>query len=427
MTKSTVFAIVLTCGLLSLPSEAAQRPAPELADAVVGATPVAHATVGSDTGETAGMPQPAGTGLRRLLRANGGSAAKVSQLTASLYAAWWENLVDDDGDGNVSRGDLMWDADVTGGSGSLYVEYDVFRRRAGASDWVILGTVGPHTITDDSPDDSYGMTINGDGPPAQYEYAIGVAQVGASHYDDMRYPSEDGDLGPVGVEGAEYDGGGGADASSLWVAVGASTPGVGGTFWRTDLGVLNRGNGVVNVTITVHTSAGPVSATDQIADGGQVIYHDLLGQLGETKGSIQVTSDRRISVTSRTYNDRGAAGTDGQFLDGLELSQGASAGESFVLMHLVADGGWRTNLGFQNMGASQAQLSVTYFGSDGYQIGGPVLVSIAPSQVDDSTARFPAGNAGYAVVRVTAGTGVQAYASVIDPITGDATTIPMKF
>jgi len=245
--------------------------------------------------------------------------------------------------------------------------------------------------------------------------------------DYLRYPSDDGDLGLVGVEGAEHNSGAGGAVTSLWVAIGASTSGVGGTFWRTDLGVLNRGSGTANITITVHTSAGAVSATDQIADWSQAIYYDILAQLGQTKGSIQVTSDRQISVTSRTYNDRGAAGTDGQFLDGLQPSQGASAGESFVLMHLVADSGWRTNLGFQNMGGSQARLSVTYYDSDGYQIGNPVSLSIAPNQVNDSTARFPSGYVGYAEVQVTAGSGVQGYASVIDPITGDGTTIPMKF
>lgn len=218
-----------------------------------------------------------------------------------------------------------------------------------------------------------------------------------------------------------------AGASSLWVAVGASDSGIGGTYWRTDLCVLNRGSGPANITITVHTSHGPVSATDQITGWGQAIYYDILGQLGEAKGSIQVTSDRAISVTSRTYNDQGSAGTNGQFLDGLELSQGAVAGETFVLMHLYADGGWRSNLGFQNMGSSQAQLSVTYYDSDGYQIGSPVSVLLAPGRVNDSTARFPSGYSGYAEVQVTAGLGVQGYGSVIDPITGDATTIPMKF
>jgi hypothetical protein len=426
MTKRAVLAIVLTGGLLSLPSQAAQRPDSEPAGAVPGANRVVRATVATATSETGGMSQPAGSGLHRLLRATGGPAARVSDLTATVDGAWWENLVDNDGDAYASRGDLMWDAGVTGGSGSLSVEYDVLSRPAGGSDWVLLQTVGPDTLSSDSPDDSYGTTISGDGAPALYEFAIGVAQVGADHYDDLLYPSDDDDLGPVALEGADHDGGSG-DAISLWVAVGASAPGMNGTFWRTDLGVLNRGSGAANITITVHTSDGPVSFPDQIADRGQAIYPDILHQLGQSKGSIQVTSDRAISVTSRTYNDRGAAGTDGQFLDGLALSQGASAGQSFVLMHLVADGGWRTNLGFQNMGSSQAQLSVTYFDSVGNQIGSPVSVSVAPSQVDDGTAKFPPGNIGYAEVRVTAGSGVQGYASVIDPITGDATTIPMKF
>ncbi len=427
MTRRTVFAIVLSCGLLSLPSQAAERQVPEPAGAVGGAILLVHATAGTAPGGVAGMVRPAGTGLLRLAPTAAGATAGVSALTASIYDAWWENVVDNDGDGYASQADLMWDADVSGGSGSLSVEYDIYNRLAGASDWVRVRTVGPQTIAGVSSGDAYGTTISGSGAPANYEYAIGVAQVGADHYDDLRYPSDDADLGQVRLEGAANDSGGGGNASSLWVAVGASTGGAGGTFWRTDLGVLNRGSGAANITITIHTNAGSVSATDQVAFGAQAVYHDILAQLGQTKGSIQVTSDRPISVTSRTYNDRGAAGTDGQFLDGLEPSQGASAGESFVLMHLVASGGWRTNLGFQNMGGSQAQVSVTYFDSNGYQIGSPVSLTVAPGRVNDSTAKFPSGKSGYAVVQVTAGSGVQAYASVIDPITGDATTIPMKF
>ena len=60
-------------------------------------------------------------------------------------------------------------------------------------------------------------------------------------------------------------------------------------------------------------------------------------------------------------------------------------------------------------------------------MGSPSNLSVASGKVNDSGARFPDNTIGYAVVQVTAGSGVQGYASVVDNTTGDATTIPMKF
>ncbi len=158
---------------------------------------------------------------------------------------------------------------------------------------------------------------------------------------------------------------------------------------------------------------------------GQVIISDVVGEFGESKGAIQVQSDQPISVTSRTYNDMGANGTTGQFLDGYTVQYGANAGETFLLMHLIANADFRTNLGFQNMGNSQAQLSIEYYDSEGDWVASDNL-NITPGQVNDSK-KFPNNTIGYAVVAVTSGSGVQGYASVIDNKTGDATTIPMKY
>ncbi len=222
-------------------------------------------------------------------------------------------------------------------------------------------------------------------------------------------------------------GGGGSSVHQRWVAIGASTPGENNTFWKTDLGILNRGSGTAHLELSIHTATGVVSGSAEVTAGGQSIFDDLLGQLGQSKGAIQVSSDQPIAVTSRTYNDGGAAGTQGQYLDGVVASDGASAGQSFILMHLVNTAAFRTNLGFQNMGSSTAQLSLTYYNSSGQQVGSAASLSVGSGKVDDRGATFPADTVGYAVVAVSAGAGVQGYASVVDNITGDATTIPMKF
>jgi len=129
----------------------------------------------------------------------------AASLYAVMYNAWWSGSVDNDGDGFAHSRDLTWDADVTGGSGSLIVNYDVFYRLSGTADFILLGTVGPVTITGTSSTDTTTVTITIDGAPAFYDFAIGVYQQGMSVYDDVLYPWEDTDLALVGFEGASYD------------------------------------------------------------------------------------------------------------------------------------------------------------------------------------------------------------------------------
>ena len=235
------------------------------------------------------------------------------------------------------------------------------------------------------------------------------------------------DIGAFEV-GAEPPGGG---ASSYWVPVTAHIAGTDGSSWRTTLGVLNNSSSPAEVELVLRTSDDTFTASVSVGGRGQGIFPDIAGQLGvvDDKGTLEIRSDRPLIVTSRTFNQT-PEGTYGQYLAGTAAADGLRIGESATLPQLVENREYRCNLGFANMGSTQAIVEVTLHDSDGFAIG-ITSVSLEPGRMHQENEVYKniAGrediDGGYATVTVTAGSAVVAYASVIDNGTGDATTIPM--
>jgi hypothetical protein len=220
-------------------------------------------------------------------------------------------------------------------------------------------------------------------------------------------------------------------ATDQWVAAAAHSSGEFGSEWRTDLGLLNRSGGGALVAISFR-AAGGETVTDEVslADDEQLVLEDVVGRLGvEGSGSIRVTSDRPILVTSRTYSI-GDGGSYGQFLDGHANSDTASGGERLWLTQLQQNEFFRSNVGVVNTGSEEAMVTITMFDHDGTELtsrrrriaGGGRL------QLQEPFLRIAGHDdlsAGYASVAVEAGAGIIAYGSVIDNVTNDPTTIPM--
>ena len=163
-----------------------------------------------------------------------------------------------------------------------------------------------------------------------------------------------------------------------------------------------------------------------------MIFPDIAGQLGVTggQGTVEIQSSTELFVTSRTYN-QAAGGTFGQYLEGVEADEGFGAGETVWLPHLMQNPSFRSNIGVANFGPSNATVVVTLFDGSGGHIA-QYSMTIPAGQVRQDNAPFE-NRAGRndlqqanASVRATAGSGIVAYASVIDRRTGDATTIPMR-
>ncbi|TAM44893.1 MAG: M6 family metalloprotease domain-containing protein [Acidobacteria bacterium] len=204
------------------------------------------------------------------------------------------------------------------------------------------------------------------------------------------------------------------------------------SWWRSDIAVLNRSSQSANLTLKMYAPSGLKTMPISVAGKAQLLLRDVAGQLGVSaeSGTLQVVSDQAVLLTGRTYNQIDATHTYGQDYDGQESSLMLGAGQSAWLPQLTQNALFRTNIGLTNTGGSTASVTLTLFDGQGNQVSS-LPRSLAPAefyQFDQPYLNTTAGGTenGYAVVTVNSGSGIVAYASVIDQATGDPTTFNMK-
>jgi len=220
----------------------------------------------------------------------------------------------------------------------------------------------------------------------------------------------------------------GVGTTDAHVAAAANGDGAAGSVWRTDLGVLNPGGFPVDATVVFRSSDGSeLSVQVSLAPGEQRVLTDVVGTMGgQGSGSLRVSADAPVMVSSRTYNES-TAGTFGQYLDGVD--PGAVADERLWLPQLQQNDDFRTNIGLSNIGGEQLRVRVRLH--DG---AGTLLKTTQRSieagerlQRQEPFDRLAGRNdiaAGWATVEIIDGQGLVAYASVIDNRTNDPTTVP---
>ncbi len=224
----------------------------------------------------------------------------------------------------------------------------------------------------------------------------------------------------------------------VWVPVASHNPGKNDSRWRSDLGLLNPGTVTANAEIRFFGSGGAVSNTTFVAPGAQAILTDVVGQLGgSNSGALEVLSDQPLTVTARSYNQvSGDAscypnGTQGQNYPAVVASDGLAAGQSAYLAGLVESASYRCNVGVVDTGADPATVLVELFDGAGTKLG-DYTVPLVAGQWAQATQPFfniasqTAMDRGYVKITVQAGSGVFAFASVIDNITNDPTTVAMQ-
>ncbi|MFI5166959.1 MAG: PKD domain-containing protein [Thermoanaerobaculales bacterium] len=227
-----------------------------------------------------------------------------------------------------------------------------------------------------------------------------------------------------------------AGAQQTWVVVGSHASGLNNSQYRSDLGLLNAGSGSKNVEIQGFIGGSMFTKNVVVAAGEQLILTDVVGQLGASgSGAIEVTSDP-VKVTARTYNQVSSTascypnGTQGQDYLAATTSQGLSAGQSAWLGQLTESAAYRTNIGLTNTSNGNVSATVYLYDATGHLLGS-YQVSLGPGGFQQVTQPFKnkatpsqtAMAAGYAKITVNSGSGVLAYASVLDNITNDPTTI----
>jgi immune inhibitor A len=211
---------------------------------------------------------------------------------------------------------------------------------------------------------------------------------------------------------------GAAQSNVTWVPVAARLAGTGGSKWRTDVAVLNVGSQPAFATLVFHGAAGDRSKDALIGAGDQRIFTDVVGLFGvDDSGTLEVRSDAPVHVTSRTYTES-SAGTFGQSYDGFTAGQGVASPGEVYLPQLTENATFRSNIQVTNTGTTAAQVKVTLYNGAGRNVS-EYSATVQPGTRHQANRPFRlAGfnniDAGYAKVAVQTGTGVIAYASVVD-------------
>ncbi len=224
-----------------------------------------------------------------------------------------------------------------------------------------------------------------------------------------------------------------ASPFTYWTELAAHNPGSFGTTWRTDVVGQNMGEDTATIQFILHTSTGLVTMDSAIEGGKQGVYEDLLALMGvdNDKGALEICSDQPLAFVARIYN-QAEEGTFGQFMNGLTYYLGLREGDTARLLGLrqMTDL-FRTNISVTNTGLEAATVTIALYGTDGTMLTSYEL-AVEPGVVKQDIEPFRTrANAatigwGYATVTVESGNGILTSASVVDSVTGDATTIPMK-
>jgi hypothetical protein len=138
-----------------------------------------------------------------------------------------------------------------------------------------------------------------------------------------------------------------------------STPGAGGTFFRTSVQLHNPASSAITGRIVFHPSGVAGSDSDpslvySLAPGRTQSIADLLPAIGRSglgSADIEVTSGSVPAATVRVFNDAGAAGTTGFTEEAMRSEEALRPGQSGVLL-LPADlTSFRFNLGVRTLEA----------------------------------------------------------------------------
>jgi hypothetical protein len=224
--------------------------------------------------------------------------------------------------------------------------------------------------------------------------------------------------------------------STAWIDGLAVAAGSGGTFFRSNLVLVNRST--LPAELAIHfTPRGDSGVTASkglsFAPGETKFYSDALFELfgfGNAVGSVQLSSfdsSRPIAAWARTWNDLGERGSFGQFIPAFGYSDLVGA-RGAVLPGLSDDASFRSNLGLLNTSNARIDVTVTARDRTGNRLGEKVW-SLDPGQSRFVFRAIPeiSGGAstadGYLFVIPSAPSSVYCWASIVDNVSTDQTFV----
>ena len=164
-----------------------------------------------------------------------------------------------------------------------------------------------------------------------------------------------------------------AERTAQWIDGVGATPGAGGTMWRSSLSLSNRGSSdaTVRIAFTRRGETGASKTADVMVPTQQTRFiADLLPELFATEGAgmVALSSTAAVSAWARTFNDRGAAGTLGQFMPAFGVDE-LIGPRGAILQGLSENAAFRTNAGIVNTGTADATATLIAYDRAGVQVG----------------------------------------------------------
>jgi hypothetical protein len=226
-----------------------------------------------------------------------------------------------------------------------------------------------------------------------------------------------------------------AAAETWFIPAAAHAAGAEGTNWRTEAVLVNPGAVTLCADLYFLEAGRDNAAAEahplEVPSGCSVRVDDLVGAFLAAPGkagAVRVEADGFLAITTRTFNDRGEAGTYGQGVPALTPESALGFGSSRLLFPLVRTPAYRTNIGLVNTGPQPVKMVAEFYLPE--FLHDPVLIKIWELrpweylQVGDVMAPYSVER-GYARVIVeTPGGTVLPWVSIVDNRTGDPAFSP---
>ena len=225
-------------------------------------------------------------------------------------------------------------------------------------------------------------------------------------------------------------------SAKLIVPASASIHGAAGTFFQTDLWVMNHSSSKTATVTARHRcfasqTCGSGTRTLTLPPRGTLLLTDAIGSFfgdPESSGAIELVYDptnAAIAALSRTYTPSFPAPTFGTSIPALPSDE---ADTRSLFLGLGSNGGdlssgFRSNAGAYNPTPDPVTVTFTLYGEDGAQLGSPFTRTLGPFEPYQTNVFRDTGNASVvtrnAYLVVTATSPVFAYVTVNDNQSGD--------
>lgn len=255
----------------------------------------------------------------------------------------------------------------------------------------------------------------------------------------------------VNIHNADFPGGAirgqlvaaASDATDAVLPIVGRAAGANGTFYRTDLSLLNLSGQDTSVVLEFYPSGAAgnaepsrvvsvnVDSNEQRSFIGDELQN-LLG-LDDGLGAIRLIAPRNIIAVARIYNDQRTVGegTFSQFVPAQRGSQNRTSGSLPMLSNAPAatGAGYRTNIGWFNAGGSDVSVTWRLHHADGSVMSTVTRTVAARAQGQIGLAELFSANdmmENAYVTFSTQGGPIYVYASIVDNVNGDALFVPAQ-